>query len=123
MRPAARLALGIGALLGSGIGLPRAEAQAYSPGRPMYYVQQPTYTYAPQPRVVAPAPTYYAQPRAYYVQPQPAPAATYYAAPARPRGLFRVRKYRDSSAYPYVLVDPNNRHWTFDYNQWMAHNF
>ncbi len=77
----------------------------------MYYV----------PRAQAPA--YYAQPRAYYVQPRP--AATYYApAPPRP-GLLRVRKYSDRNATPYktILVDPNNPHWTFDTNEWMAHNF
>jgi hypothetical protein len=105
MRPTARLALGIVTLLALGVGPTRVRAQGYAPGpRPTYYVQ---------PR------TYYVQPRTYYAQPR-----TYYAQPRTGR-LLRVRKYsdRDTAAYKYILVDPNNRHWTFDYNDWIAHNF
>jgi hypothetical protein len=122
MRPPARLALGIIALSACvGVASPRASAQGYAPGPRPAYVAPRAYYYVPQarPAVVAPAPTYtYVQPRTYYVQPR-----TYYAPAPRTGGLLRVRKYYDSSAYPYILVDPNNPHWTFDYNQWMAHNF
>ena len=125
MRPPARLSLGIVALLALGVGPPQARAQGYIyPARPAY-VAPTTYSYAPRPQVAAaPAATYYVRPRTYYVQPRTyyVQPQTYSTAPQR-RGLLRVRKYSDSSAYPYVLVDPNNPHWTFDYNEWMAHNF
>jgi hypothetical protein len=96
------------ALLALAAGLPRARAQGY--------VVAPRATYA------APAPRYYVQPRTYYVPAQPAPS--YVAVPQR-RGLLRVRKYpiTNTTYRDYILVDPNNRHWTFDYDQWMAHNF
>jgi hypothetical protein len=117
MRPPAHLALGTVALLAFGIGPTSARAQGYAPG------PRPTYT------AQAPAPTYYVQPRAYYVQPrtytvQPQSTRYYYTAPRR-RGLLRMRKYPASNTNytNYVLVDPNNPHWTFDYDDWMAHNF
>ena len=102
------LASVIVALLALAAGPPRARAQGY--------------VAAPRAAYVVPAPRYYVQPRTYYVPAQRAPS--YVAVPQR-RGLLRVRKnsvtnttYRD-----YILVDPNNRHWTFDYDDWMAHNF
>lgn len=119
MRPPARLILGIGALIACGVAPPRTRAQGYVP--PARRAGAPgTYDYVPQSAATHAAPTiaYSVPPRTYYARP---PAAR--VTPLRPRGLLRVRKYRDSIAYPYVLVDPNNPHWTFDYNQWMAHNF
>jgi hypothetical protein len=74
------------------------------------------YVVAPaRPAVVAPAPTY-----SY-----PAPDRTHDAPAPRPRRLLRVRKYsnRDTAAYKTILVDPNNRHWTFDPNEWARFNY
>ncbi len=124
MRPPARLALGI-VSLALAFGPTSARAQGYAPGpRPTYGpgIGYTSYYNAPRQGAVAPARTYYAPPRTYYVQPQP--TRYYYAAPRR-RGLLRVRKYPASNTNytNYVLVDPNNPHWTFDYDDWMAHNF
>ncbi|HEY2157179.1 MAG TPA: hypothetical protein VGH33_16245 [Isosphaeraceae bacterium] len=126
MRPPARLALGAVALIAIAIGPPGARAQGYAPGpRPTYAAPGTSYSsyyYAPQPRAAAPAPTYYVQPRAYYVQPRT--TTTYYTVPRR-RGLLRAPKFpvTNTNYRNYILVDPNNPHWTFDYDDWMAHNF
>jgi hypothetical protein len=118
MRPYARPILGIAILLALAAGPSRARAQGYAAVPRQAPVV--TYSYA-QPRA------YYVQPRTYYVQPRAyyAPAPTYYAPAPRTRPLLRVRKYsdRDTAAYKYILVDPSNPHWTFDYNEWIAHNF
>jgi hypothetical protein len=121
MRPSACLAAGV-VLLAFEAGSPRAQAQGYTYAARPAVAAGGTYYYAPRRRATTPAPTYYVQPRTYYVQPRP--TGYYYTAP-QPRGLLRVRKYPVSNTTysNYILVDPNNRHWTFDYDQWMAHNF
>ncbi len=118
MRPPARFALGTFALLALGIGPTRAQAQNYTYAPRPATAAPGTYYYAPRPQ----AATTYVRPRTYIAQPQ---ATRYYDPSPQRRGLLRVRKYpiTNTTYSRYILVDPNNPHWTFDYDDWMAHNF